>query len=104
MKKLSDFNIENKTNILTLEGEDEIFVDVLRDVLFEDKLICNQKKITHGKYENAFSLIDIEEKGEEADVLIKCDFFGKESPVYLRASYEDYGDVNTIPNPQLFAA
>jgi len=92
MKKLSDFNIENKTNILTLEDEDEVFVDCLRDLLFEDKLICKQKKIKHGTYENSFELIDIEENGVEADVLVRCNFYEIEESVYLRARYADYGD------------
>ena len=93
---MDSFDTDGKTNLKTLEGDIEVFVDLLEDIgVLEIQL--NESK-TFGTYSNLFECISSEERIQEdctvRSNLIRCDFYENENTIHLKVIYilESQGD------------
>ncbi len=84
---MADFEIEGKTNLFSLEGEDEVFVDCLSDIGVFD--IQKSQEIVHGTYANTFSCTDLTSSSGDDDgtiqiTTISANYYEIEVPVSIK--------------------
>lgn len=84
---MQDYNHEGKKNLKLLEGEEEIFVDLLEDI----GVLTLQKDgvINHGEYVNQFTCIDaknepVDEQSKKNISIIEANFYEQETTIFVK--------------------
>jgi hypothetical protein len=83
---MSDFETSGKTNLKTLEGSVEIFVDKLEDLGVLE--LENGETVEFGTYLNSFSCVSQEsthtDDAIEVTKLVECKFYENPNKIYLK--------------------